>query len=353
MRVNYHTRKPGRLRRLLQASLLVSAFAGAALPAFAQTPVTLKFAHRFSSKHYLWTDAGAVFTEQVKQASNGQVAFELYPAGQLGKDYFSLLRSGLADIAIFIPSYESDKLPMSSVAELPGMYADACEGARRYWKLARTGGVLGDNEFARQGLHVLFVAAMPPYTLMTTRKPITSLDQVQGLKLRSTGASMIKAAQALGGVPVQIPSSETYEALSRGTVDGAIFLHYGLPPYNLEDLTRYAVDGVNLGGGVIAFAISQQAWAKLPVDIQSVMTQAAQATQETFCQGLDEDDQKIRDDMVKHHGHQVARLTPAQINLWNSKLAQVVSAWLKDMQAVGQDGQGVLKAYQATNGQEI
>lgn len=50
---------------------------------------------------------------------------------------------------------------------------------------------------------------------------------------------------------------------------------------------------------------------------------------------------------------QVSRLTPTQINLWNSKLAQVVSAWLKDMQAVGQDGQGVLKAYQATNGQEI
>ncbi|MDZ3992242.1 TRAP transporter substrate-binding protein DctP [Pseudomonas sp. Teo4] len=353
MLVNNRTRKPGRLRRLLQASLLVTAVAGTALPAFAQTPLTLKFAHRFSSKHYLWTDAGAVFTEQVKQASNGRIAFELYPAGQLGKDYFSLLRSGLADIAIFIPSYESEKLPMSSVAELPGMYANACEGTRRYWKLARPAGVLGEGEFARQGLHVLFVAAMPPYTLMTTRKPITRLDEVQGLKLRSTGASMIKTAQALGGVPVQIPSSETYEALSRGTVDGAIFLHYGLPPYNLEDLTRYAVDGVNLGGGVIAFAISQQAWAKLPTDIQAVMTQAAQATQETFCQGLDEDDRKIREDMVKHRGHQVAQLTPAEISRWNDKLKQVIDAWLADMQAVGQDGKGVLKTFQGTNGQEI
>lgn len=317
-------------------------------PATAQEPVTIKFAHRFSSKHYLWTDAGVQFTEQVRRRSAGQVIFDVYPAGQLGKDHFSLLRAGLADMAIFIPSYESEKLPLSSVAELPSMYQTACEGTRRYWQLAQPGGVIGQAEYQRHGLRVLFVAAMPPYTLLTSRKAITRLEDVKGMKIRSTGASMLKTAKLLGAVPVQIPSSETYEALSRGTIDGAILLHYGVPSNHLEDLTRHSVEGINLGGGVIAYAISEQRWAGLPRTLQDIMTQAAMDTQETFCRTLDEQNLKTRDSMIKFHGHQVSRLSPEEVERWNSRLVTVVDDWSHDMDSVGQDGRAMLNDYHAT-----
>lgn len=338
--------------RLLRATLAILATFSISFSALAEQEININFAHRFSAKHYLWKQAGEVFANEVTQASKGRVTFDVYPAAQLGKDHFSLLKSGLVDIAIFIPSYESDKLPLSSVVELPGMYSTACEGANKYWKLARPGGMLGEGEFKKQGLHVLFVAVMPPYTLMTTRKPTPSLDSVSGLKIRSTGASMIKAAQALGAVPVQIPSSETYEALSRGTVDGAIFLYYGLPPYNLEDLTRYSVSGVNLGGGTIAFAISSKTWNSLPADIQDIMTQASRKTQASFCKSLDQDDLAIRQRIVKENQHVVVDLPPEEITRWNTRLERVTRDWIADMEGVGQDGSGALRAYSQASASE-
>jgi hypothetical protein len=83
------------------------------------------------------------------------------------------------------------------------------------------------------------------------------------------------------------------------------------------------------------------------------MTEAGQATQEAFCQSLDADDRKIRDDLVRHHGHQLTRLAPSQTERWNSRLAQVIDAWIEDMQGVGQDARGVLKAYHDTGRQDI
>ena len=72
----------------------------------------------------------------------GKVTFEVYPANQLGRDYYSLLTSGLADIAMVIPFYAGDKFPATSVTELPGLSSGSCEATGKYWELAQPAGAL-------------------------------------------------------------------------------------------------------------------------------------------------------------------------------------------------------------------
>lgn len=327
------------------ATVLTLAGLCSAFPAVAEDQINLKFTHRFSSKHYAWTHGGGVFTQAVEKASSGRVTFETYPAAQLGKDYFSLLRSGLADIAVFIPAYESDKLPMSTVAELPNMYSNICQGARTLATLVSDTGTIGKSEYNRHGLHVLFVTLMPPYTFMTSKQPTTSLEAMEGLKIRGAGAAMTKTVQALDAVPVQISASEVYEALSRGTIDGAVYPYNALTPYALEDQLKYSVDGVSLGGTAVVYAISNKKWNALPADVKTIMNQAAQSTQASMCQWLDEENVRIKNQIVRDNGHIVTQLPAEDLAKLTLAMQQVKESWAQVMDAAHHDGSALLEEY--------
>ena len=83
--------------------------------------IKLKVADSFPTTHYV---PGFIkkWMEDVTAASGGLVEFEYYGAEQLGKakDMLTLVQSGVADVAYVAPSYVSEKMPLSSVAELPG-----------------------------------------------------------------------------------------------------------------------------------------------------------------------------------------------------------------------------------------
>ncbi|WP_336334487.1 TRAP transporter substrate-binding protein DctP [Pseudomonas putida] len=327
------------------ATVLTLASLCSAFPVAAEEQINLKFTHRFSTKHYAWTHGGQVFTEAVTHASGGKVTFENYPAAQLGKDYFSLLRSGLADVAVFIPAYESDKLPMSTVAELPGMYSNICQGARTLGSMVSDTGTIGKSEYNRHGLHVLFVTLMPPYTFMTSKQPTASLAAMDGLKIRGAGAAMTKTVQALDAVPVQISASEVYEALSRGTIDGAVYPYNALTPYALEDQLKYSVDGVSLGGTAVVYAINSKKWNALPTSVKTIMSQAAQSTQASMCQWLDEENVRIKNQIVRDNGHIVTQLPAEDLAKLTFAMQQVKESWAQVMDAARHDGSALLEEY--------
>src|SRR3546814_16704260 len=67
--------------------------------------------------------------------------------------------------------------------------ADVCSSDLAMYNETQPGGYLYENEFKREGLHVLFAVITSPYEVMTARKPITGLDAMQGLKLKTAGRS--------------------------------------------------------------------------------------------------------------------------------------------------------------------
>lgn len=271
-------------RKFVTAAVWAALAAGA--PAMAQETVNLKFAHIAPATHYLWQHGAKPFTEAVTQGTGGRVTFDVYPAGQLGKDYVSILNSGIADVVFFVANYAPDKFPLTSVVELPSPYKTSCEATARFSELAREGGLLNEQEYKPQGIHVLFVSSLRPYTVMTTSKPVTDIDTLAGLKLRANGAAMDKAVRALGAVPVRVSSPEAYDALTRGTVDGGVYSYLSLPEFKLDQIFKHAVDGIQIGSPGIIFAMSDKGWQRLPDDVKARMTEAAAAAQNALCAWL-------------------------------------------------------------------
>jgi TRAP-type C4-dicarboxylate transport system substrate-binding protein len=129
--------------------------------------LTLRVADSFPVGHYVAEYATKYWMREVERLSEKGVVFEYYPAEQLGKakDMLSLVQSGVADIGYIAPSYITDKLPLSAVAELPLNFSSSCAGTKAFWKLAQSGGELSTRELKPLGVRTLFVLVLPPNQL--------------------------------------------------------------------------------------------------------------------------------------------------------------------------------------------
>jgi TRAP-type C4-dicarboxylate transport system substrate-binding protein len=334
-----------KLANVSKIAAFTGAFAATSFGVAAQAPQTLKFAYVLPASHYLWEQGAKGFTEAVTKATNGQVKFEYYPAAQLGKDKVAVLQSGLADVVMIIPSYTPDKLPLSAVSELPGFYSNSCEGTAKFWEITKPGGLLYEQELKPLGIRPLFAAILIPYRILTSSKQVSAIGDLAGQKIRANGGAMDKTVRALGAVPVRASSPELYDAVSRGTVDGALFTLNALEQYSLQQVLKHMVEGPQLGSAGIIFAMSEKGWNALPDNVKEAMTKAAETSQKELCKWMDNDERQVREKFVSAGTMKPATLSADEVAVWQKRVSTVASEWAKELDSVGKKGTALLEAF--------
>ena len=323
------------------ASLMLCVNAGTAMA----QDVTLRVADSLPVGHYIAENLLMTFLEDVKETTGGNVDFDYFPAQQLGKakDMLSLTQTGVTDIGYIGASYLADKLPLSSVAQLPGTFDSACEGTLAYWEIAKPGGALDKVEYAPQGVRALFSLALPPYQLFSA-KELTGIESISGQKIRTSGGSQALAMTKLGGIPVQMSAPEAREALSRGTVDAIVFPYGSVEPYDLAPHLTTATQGLNLGSFVLSYMISQSKYDSLSPEMQQVLTEAGERATRHACAEIDgfveADKQKIA-----AQGVRFVTLPEEDVAEISTTLATVGTEWAADMDARNLKGTEVMKAF--------
>ena len=263
------------MKRMVAALAL---WLGLAAAAWAQDKVTLRVGDVYPAGHFIAEALVKPWMEDVKARTHGRVAFEYYPASQLGsgRDMLTLTQTGVLDVGLMIPSILSDRLPLSLVAELPGGDATACQGTQAFWTLTRPGGVLAAQEYDPNKVVVLLAAVLVPYQIFS-RHPIDGLKSLEGLKLYSPGGAKDLTVRKVGAVPVRMETADIYQALTRGTIDGALISYASILAYHLPGLVHAGTYGENLGTGVVDYAISRSRWDALPPDVRTAMADAGAA----------------------------------------------------------------------------
>ncbi len=319
---------------------------GVALSQEQNKKIVLRVADSFPVGHYIAEQAAKHWMALVKKASGGAVDFEYYPAEQLGKakDLLALTLSGVADIGYAAPSYISDKMPLSAVAELPGGFPTSCAGTLAYWKIARDS-VIAKKEMEPNGVRLLITLALPPYQLFT-RSKFESLKNVEGMKIRTAGGAMDATVGKLKAVSVKMPGPEIFEALSRGTVDGGIFPYSSALAYNWDAHAKFATVGENFGSFMANYVISEARWKKLPDNIQKIMLEAGEAATRNACAYVD---RSIETDMEKlrQRGVSFVQFPAADKKQIEAQLATVSTEWAEALDKRGKPGSEALKAFRA------
>ncbi|KPQ04313.1 MAG: TRAP-type C4-dicarboxylate transport system, periplasmic component [Rhodobacteraceae bacterium HLUCCA12] len=331
---------------ILKTMLSASISLGAAQAVLAQE--TLRFADSLPATHLFTREVALPWMEAVTEATGGEVTFEHYPAQQLGsaRDMLSLAQTGVADLAFVVPIYTTDELPLSGIYDLPGGPFTSCEGVEAFLDLATGDGILAREEYEPNGVRVLMAVVQPPFQVFTASRPIASIHDLEGLKLRSAGGAQDMTASALGIVPVMITAPETAEAISRGTIDGAILASVSVEAYGMTDLIQYATDGANFGSAALTWSISEERFQSFSPEVQEIMVQAGRDVSMAACQTI-ENDVAAAVDTWRDNGVTIVEFPADEQAEMTAMFDEIGREWAQALDERGRPGSEVLEAFHA------
>lgn len=246
------------LSRLL---LCLTALALFCAPANAEA-VELKLAHFMPPVHTLHEKVFLPLAEQLAKESGGELTLAIHPAGALGKgpvQQYKRAVEGVADITFCLHNYTPELFPRSQLFTLPGIYKDAVEGTDKLWAAL-------DSHLAVEyrDIKLLGLWAMSPTVLITRDKPVEKIADLAGMKVRTGSPGEAEAVQAWGGVPVTMPITESYNALSTGIVDAVLIQASAIyQPWNLAEPGKYVTDLLPSPSTIVFLAMHKESWEKL------------------------------------------------------------------------------------------
>jgi TRAP-type C4-dicarboxylate transport system substrate-binding protein len=251
------------MRRTLLLSLAALLFGSATAGAQREIRVAT-FTH---PKSVTVTSVLQPFVDAVNAAAGDAVRLRGYWGGSLGRDpkkYYDLVRDGVADIGYFDPGYSPGRFKDFGLFELPFTARNGTEASIAMWRMYEMGLLGGLDE-----IKVLGVFSTDLYQIHTS-KPVDTVFDLQGMKLRAAAPMHAEAVRALNGVPVGLPITTTTEALSRGVVDGALTGYSTLVTFRMLPVVKYHYD-IPLGVVPVAVGMNKRSWESLPQKVKDAI----------------------------------------------------------------------------------
>ena len=287
------------------------------------------------------------WAERVAKSSGGKLKVEVYPSMQLGgkpADLPQQLDDGVVDAIFHLPGFspgrfpgmEGTELPFTNVGVSAGQSPAIFEWANRWLK---------DSEF--KGMRILAIHATDASILHTREKPVRTLEDFKGLKLRVPGRFVGEAAKALGATPVGIPLPGVYEALARGQVDG-MFINWAImPSYRFHEVTKHHMETPVYQSPLMTL-LSQRSYDKLAPDLRKAIddNSGLEYTKQIgkVWDGLTEGARKA----TREAGNNVFTLSDAEKKRWAQAVQPVYRLWVEEMNKRNLPGQKMLDDLLAT-----
>jgi len=195
----------------------------------------LSLAYFMGPKHPMNKAVFTPFAEKLAEVSGGAMTVRQFPGGALNSvppKQYSILLDGVADIVFTLPGYTGDVFPMTNVVNLPGLCDDSisCTAALQNAK------ELIETEYNAK---VLSLWANSPPVLLTKNKPVRTLEDLQGLKIRITSKGQVPFVKALGASPVGQPVTVINQNLANGVIDAISIDPSGIGSFKLHEVAKY------------------------------------------------------------------------------------------------------------------
>ena len=251
---------------------------GCAQPAPAPTPTPTPPPEVIKWKVQSW--AGATYQSRLmiesamdKLKASGRFEFDYLPGEMLmtAKEAFDGLREGVLNMAITSGGYHIDR--MGAVGEIEWMPLNF-EYEKFVAHYRDPGGFFDFSQpaWAKMGLRLLAYQKTTPGNLLSTTRPVRTLEDMKGLMHRDPGA-YAEWLKLLGAVPISISSAELYEGFQRGVVEG----HTGsLSSYMSQKWYEVApyVSKIDWIAGGMSIAMNLDDYNGLPADARALLDQA-------------------------------------------------------------------------------
>jgi TRAP-type C4-dicarboxylate transport system substrate-binding protein len=243
------------------------------------------------------------------------------------------VRNGLADVSFTVHGYTPGRFVTTQMAEMPffGNSAEATSVAlQRVY--ARSPAMIDEHK----GIKVLTLFTHGPGMVFNTKRPIVRIDDLSGLKFRIGGGVVNDISKALGMNVTLKPSTESYELLSTGVMDGTLFPAESVEAFKIDKVVRY---GTTFPGGLyntsFVFMMNQAAYDKLPPEGKKAVDElSGEFAARLFGRGWDRVDRRGMA-FMQASGVQFTSADPAFVKAVKERTAAVEESWVKAAEAKG------------------
>lgn len=267
--------------------------------------------------------------EELEKRTNNKVKVKLFPGGTLltAQNMYDGVKNGVADIGLSCPTYEPGRFPLLGISDLPCGFPNAKVASRVIFELIR--------EFppeAFKDFKIITAFATEPSYLMTT-KPVTSLQDLKGKKIRISGA-LTPVLKELGASPVGMSMAEVPEALQTGVIEGIVTSREVLKDLKLAEKLKYVTDYPMTVTTFVA-VMNKEVWNSLPPDVQKVIDDLSLEMALWTGEYMDNHVKEALEWSQKEHGLQIVTLSAAEKESWDKILKPLQDKYVAELKAKG------------------
>ncbi|EHA14895.1 TRAP transporter substrate-binding protein [Halomonas sp. HAL1] len=280
------------------------------------------------------------FADEVSEATDNEVSITLHPGGSLGfkgPEMFSAVRDGLIPIGDMLLNQQTGSNPLLGLESLPYLI-DSFDELREFSKAYRP---LLDEIFAENNQKILFTIPWPQQQIYATNE-INTIEDMEGVKIRTYDRSSTEIFEAAGMTPVQLPWGEVVPSLAAGVIDAVAtsspsavdgsfweFVNYGYPTRQTWNTN---VVSVNL-----------DYWSELSDKEQSAILEVANRLEPEFWESAKQVDEKMMKTLAEN-GIKNQDISEELRNNLKERAAPLREAALEEM---GQNASKVIERFNA------
>ncbi|PIP47591.1 MAG: C4-dicarboxylate ABC transporter substrate-binding protein [Deltaproteobacteria bacterium CG_4_8_14_3_um_filter_51_11] len=289
---------------------------------------------------HIQTKVPEAWAKEIETLSKGQIKIQIFPGGSLtpAPQIYDGVVKGISDFGLSVFAYSPGRFPVVSAVDNPFGYPNAFVATRVINELNRK---FQPKELS--DVHVCYLYAHGPGLIHSVSKPIRTLEDVKGLKIRSTGTSQL-IVRALGATPVAMSQGETYDALKKNIVDGTLVPVEALEGFKQGEVLKYTTLNYSSSYTQGFFvAMNLKKWESLPPDLQKIITDVSKKYEDITAKAWGDSDESGRQFCLKL-GHEFIKLSDQESARFKEAVKPVFDEYIKGANAKGIDGEAVFKA---------
>jgi TRAP-type C4-dicarboxylate transport system substrate-binding protein len=314
-----------------------------ALPTLARAETKLTYSNFFPPTNHQ-SKLAEEWCKEVEKRTGGKIVVDYYPGGTLSKaaQCYDGVVEGISDIGLSCLAYSRGRFPVMAAVDLPRGYMTATQATNtanavyEHFKPEE----LADTE-------PMYFNGHGPGLLFTANKPVKTLDDMKGLKIRTTG-NVASQAQALGATPVAKSMSENYQLLQKGVVDGSMHPIESNKSFKLGEVCKFGTDDFSVAYTTVFFIVmNKDKWAQIDPESQQIIREINKEWAAKHAAAWDAADAEGRQ-FFMDQGGQIVELSDAESAAWRTAMQPVLDNYVTELDAKGLDGKTILEFTQST-----
>ncbi len=325
--------------RVWSTAVVVLLALALAAPAASAQDIKLKLSHFVPPAHNHHANVLVPWAEEIKKKTNGKVEITIFPGASLCKppQQYDCAKSGIADLAWGVTGWTPGRFPLTSVIELPFMHRTAATGSQMLADL-------WDKHLKKEygDVHVLYLHTHPAGHVHTHTKPIRSLADFKGLKIRTPTATVGDLLDMLGATKVGMPATEIYQNMQQKVVDGFGMPFEALPPFRLHEVSKFHTE-VGMYTTSFALFMNKAKYESLPPDVRRVFDETTSPKQSWRAVGESWDKAEVHGRKVVAEKNEIYVVPKDERRKWREGVRALDDKWATEVEKKGLPGRAILK----------